>query len=487
MATVPSSRGGHRSAVSGWLRFPLLAEAIAAPSLVLPGAAEPLSYAEEIEGFAVAWFQAGLPVPHDYRNADAQPSDERIRAYQLVWGKGHGVALIGIVPFSLATVCDEHASAPLADPRQHLPRHILSSSLFRVGAVALFPVAMQLLPLVFAHCNGFEFWGADLSLEEVRRPTLHLAANWADSLMAGAAAVTFKVGSYLEGGSVHAAPLSLVPPPSQVVRDSAQRHRRLRTGAAFLWLIVAALRGTPIGDMAAQTVSACSAWRGPSAVPPNHGSGDFSSGVGGIHPLINRPAGLPTAPSSLDAARQRAIYEGKMLRRAHLADHGPLRDAFQAWADRISPPELADIPPDLMSNLPAFCDDRLDEVAFAPIVQPLSQPWLPRMPNQRPAPRNRCPRRAIDLMPHSIKWLVERWTNRTFADLRCIRDHGEDCERSRPRPLVVAQSQLYPWGTRIRVGFSPVTTGVWSRPRLLSAAAAHPKHRFLSPSTPGVS
>jgi len=91
---------------------------------------------------------------------------------------------------------------------------------------------------------------------------------------------------------------------------------------------------------------------------------------------------------------------------------------------------------------------RLSRPSF---VQPLKQAWLPRLPNQnqRPIPRGRCPRKALDLMPQSTRWKVERWTNRTFSDLRCIRDRGEDCERSRPPPLVISQSELYPWARGI--------------------------------------
>jgi hypothetical protein len=48
-------------------------------------------------------------------------------------------------------------------------------------------------------------------------------------------------------------------------------------------------------------------------------------------------------------------------------------------------------------------------------------------------------------MPRVTRWKVDRRINRTILDLRCIRDLGEDCERSRPPVLVVAQSELYPW------------------------------------------
>lgn len=52
-------------------------------------------------------------------------------------------------------------------------------------------------------------------------------------------------------------------------------------------------------------------------------------------------------------------------------------------------------------------------------------------------------------MPRVTRLKVERWANRTVKDLRCIRDLGEECERSRPPVLIVAQSELYPWAQGI--------------------------------------
>jgi hypothetical protein len=102
-------------------------------------------------------------VPHDHRNRDAQPADQLTRDYQFVRGRGHGVTLAGVVPFSLSTVSEPIVHS-LLESRRSLPDQVHSASLFKAGAIAFFPVAMQLIPLVFAHCNGFEFWGADLSL-----------------------------------------------------------------------------------------------------------------------------------------------------------------------------------------------------------------------------------------------------------------------------------------------------------------------------------
>jgi hypothetical protein len=154
----------------------------------------------------------------------------------------------------------------------------------------------------------------------------------------------------------------------------------------------------------------------------------------------------------------RSVYHGDLLRKALLAQHGASRADSLAWADRILPPDLEDTPTQLLDSFPGFSDARFDEVPFpgfsdarfdevplSLIVEPLAQPWLPRLPNQRAAPAGSCPRGAFDLMPRATRWKVECGINRTVEDLRCIRDRGEDCERSRPPVLIVAQSELYRW------------------------------------------
>jgi hypothetical protein len=48
------------------------------------------SYLEVCEEFALNWSRRGYPVPHDYDNADAQPSSDAERAYQWTRGRGRG-------------------------------------------------------------------------------------------------------------------------------------------------------------------------------------------------------------------------------------------------------------------------------------------------------------------------------------------------------------------------------------------------------------
>lgn len=63
-------------------------------------AAADLDYAVEIERFAAAWFDAGLPVPPDYAASDAQPVSQESRRYQAVRGRGDGRRVPGIIPTS---------------------------------------------------------------------------------------------------------------------------------------------------------------------------------------------------------------------------------------------------------------------------------------------------------------------------------------------------------------------------------------------------
>lgn len=85
---------------SSWARFPMLAAAIvAAVDEEVPHAGA-LDYSEEIERFAVSWYDAGLPVPADYAAPDAMPVSERDRGYQLQRGRGDGRRVHGVLPVS---------------------------------------------------------------------------------------------------------------------------------------------------------------------------------------------------------------------------------------------------------------------------------------------------------------------------------------------------------------------------------------------------
>ena len=69
--------------------LPGMADAIASHLAAAPKPAACL-YLREVEVMARRFFAAGLPVPHDYRNADARPSSSADREYLLRKGDGDG-------------------------------------------------------------------------------------------------------------------------------------------------------------------------------------------------------------------------------------------------------------------------------------------------------------------------------------------------------------------------------------------------------------
>lgn len=83
---------------SSWLRFPHLVAAVVAAGQVEVGPARAVSYLEQVELFAAAWYDRGLSVPSDYLNADARPSSLEACDYQKRRGRGDGRSVHGVVP-----------------------------------------------------------------------------------------------------------------------------------------------------------------------------------------------------------------------------------------------------------------------------------------------------------------------------------------------------------------------------------------------------
>ncbi|KAL3902638.1 MAG: hypothetical protein SGPRY_011984 [Prymnesium sp.] len=74
----------HRDVVdwrSSWTRFPNLCRAVAQAAAGDIDASNNPQYLLEIEEFAAAWFDEGLPVPYDYAAPDAQPALDADRLY----------------------------------------------------------------------------------------------------------------------------------------------------------------------------------------------------------------------------------------------------------------------------------------------------------------------------------------------------------------------------------------------------------------------
>ena len=424
-----------------WRPFPCTVDAVVRAERDTSATTSTPCFAELREQFAVAWHAAGLPVPADYEADDAQPRDEEARRYQSTRGKGDGRRPASTLPRSL-----RNGGAPVAT-FSSLELQMVSIAALSCNAFLLFFVAMQATPLVFAPLNGLEVIGAELHLPTHRRMALAIATRWADHAIADISS-TFLVGEYAGGARLLTSPIDHRPPELSVVRTPGERRRRLSLGTRFAWCTLAALAGTIAYDPAARALAACSALRCPvphlaDAVALGHRNlPRFDIGVFATRPMVDQIPDLPT--SSLAPAASMLL----MQRHARsLMDR--LRAAGDTesnhWADVIRPEELQDVPPDLLSHLPSFEDERLDQLMLTPPHVPPYRPRLRPKPLQRPIHVGRCPRSLTDLMlPRSARrWRT--WMDRTLADLVCIRDFGVDCDRNRPQLLVFGEQDLYEW------------------------------------------
>ena len=435
---------------SSWRRVPkLTALVVAAPLNPLDVEYSP-SFHELRERFAVAWHNAGLPVPYDYDlRDDALPLLAADREYLAVRGKGEQNKVVrSTVPRSLRGPVGVEAALVTFSPDE-LDLHQLDLREVTAQSIALCFVAMQTVPLVFAYLNGFTVLGATFSLPTPRGVGLAIATTWAERTLA-ASSSTFLAGEYEAGARLFATPTNYHPPAIDVVRTPAQRRDRLRAGATFAWCTLAALAGCVAYDPMARATAACAALRGPvsamadAAIFGHPLLSSFSIGSFASAPIVDLPDPFQFAPSSLEAALSadwRAARELKE-RLLELAVEDP---DLGLWAEKIQPPQLQDIPDGFLETLPNFDDPRLAAKAFVPDYQP---PLLPRLlprPNQSPLGSQPCARSVFDLMPDPTARRVRTWLYRALDDLVCIRDYGIDCERKPPATMVVGPADLYPW------------------------------------------
>lgn len=432
---------------SSWARFPSLVSAVTRVASLEPG--ETPVYEEEIERFAVAWHDAGHPVPAGYRSPAALPPDEESRAYQWTRGRGDGRRVDGVVPFSRRA---QWATQAISSTPEHVASLFTidtARSLFDlVDCMCLIFVCMQSIPLVYCHVNGFTLLGMQASMSAAQR--LRIAAAAAETMLEGAGRITYLAGRFNEGrgASVYVTPTSFSPPQSSIVRSAAERRRRRHAGFSFLWLTLGALAGTQSADAAGRAIWATQALRTEvgafsEAAAPGQG-GVFRFGATSIESVVDRPADLRQAPSSADRILERGVYEGGLLRDLLLEQHD---DYLGDWAAQMEPPPLAELPLGLLEQVPTFDDARFDDLPFASIAPPPRLAKLPRMPPQQPLPPEApvCIRAPQELMPPHVWRRVHRWLNQTLYDLICIRDLGDACERNRPKVLVVGPGDLYVW------------------------------------------
>ena len=433
---------------SSWQRFPqLVAAVVAAPPAADSSTSDTPSFIQLRERFAVAWHQAGLPVPHDYEADDAQPTTAADREYQQVRGRGDGRAVVSVVPRSLreALVTAPPIASHLSSDEE---RAIDLRSVTRATVLLCF-VTSQTVPLVFAALNGFSFLGADFVLPVARAPALAIATRWAENAIS-AASSTFLVGEYKGAARLFTSPIDYNPPVADTVRTPSQRRARVKAGAIFAWCTLAALAGCIAHDPASRAVAACSALRGPvsaladSALLGHARLASFSVGMLSAVPIVDVPDGLPVTSSPLESALREDWYFARLLK-DKLFDLGTEDPDLGFWADTIRPPQLQDVPSSMLNNLPTYDDARLDALEFVPDHVPPRLPRLKIKPAQPPLPPGICARSIFDLMPDRPARRIRSWLHLTLTDLICMRDHGADCERNPPGTLVVARAELYPW------------------------------------------
>ena len=376
---------------------------------------------------------------------------------QLVAGKALRRAALHLPPAAV-TAASESGSEPDstdasdAEPMEVDPAPaqapVLDVRAASSAAVVLIFVSVLMQPFVFAHLNGFTIYGAEFPAIESRPSCLAAAQKWAN-LAVGGGALAFMAGEYVGGARVMVAPLDLHPPEEQLVRAPAQRRARLAAGATFLWCTLAALAGTPIGDVAARAIVATESFVKPGAILadfPSDGDGlVFRFGAMPTTSVLARP--LLDRVDSPPAWRALALDArwGTMLRDALVgAGDDPL---LAGWADRICPIARDEISDALMARLPGFADAGLENQPFGPVYRPLVTPWLPLPPPQRPASPDApaCIASPYEMMTEETQKRVKDWLAHTLQDLVRVRDSPPDAHRDRPRPLAVGQQGLHPW------------------------------------------
>lgn len=433
-------RDRHRSS---WLRFPRLVQAVRdAPDAI----EEPRPcYRRITEAFAIQWAEH-FPLPHDYANEDAQPTSVEARAYQFARGAGDGRRFDGIEPHSLCErrlrrrLLGRSFSSDIAGDGQWTWQPFPHSA----ASVLLVFVAMLQVPLVLAATDGVRVLGA--SFEGPRSSVVELASRWAARVSNGLVASAFLAGELEGGRRLVVAPLPHIPPGDLLARQPNERRRLALRGIAFAWLALAALAGCPSQFLSSLAVTTLSALRSPIARLqdrlPALAGGHFASGAFAAQSIANPALDIARESLTFSAAERRDTFYSRLLVRAlrHAAGDDP---DLHFWADQVQPPPLAEVPEGLLGEAPLFDDDRLDALPFSALAPIPELPWWPRLPLQPPPPRDFCPHSPRELLLPQTRVKVDRWMQRTLADLVCIRDLGTRCERTaRPSAIAIGQSEL---------------------------------------------
>ena len=441
---------------SSWSHYPHMTAALA-QGLLLHGSCEPLVFAQEVQRFAEAWHDAGLPVPHDYLNPDGRPTAEQERAYQR--GKGDGRRVEGVDPRATPSrvVATAHSSFAGAPDGRLGPRHLTELKALSASSVVLMLVSTLLQPLVLASLDGMRVLGAELPAHLARTGApLKIAQSWAATLGGTVVATTtFLVGRYADGPRVAVTPLEYCPPRWSIVRTPEQRARRHRSGVLMAWCTLTALAGTIVADPVARAFAHVGSFVRPvdqlaDAADLIGGGGmpTFTFGAMSAASMVRAPilqAGI-SPPGWL--VMRKEVHEAKLIVDALLECEGRHSEYMAEWANLVKPPDLADIPPELLDALPSFEDEYISTYPFTRAYVPPVTSWLPRRPPQPERP-GRCPTSAADLLLDRCKGRIERWLTSCFEHLKCTERGDDDCQPLRPHPLVVGQACLHGWARGI--------------------------------------
>ena len=453
---------------SSWGRHPKMCTALARwlGQPVVENA--PPSQVEELHVFMRAWHAAGLPLPEYCGALLGESPSEETRVYQGARGCGDGRRPPG-QPLPAAPGTHLPSQPDARQDRPSLTRwavdsphlHLSVAQLTR-SCVCVFYVCYCAQPLILAHARGLRLLGVDLGDSAPRGAPLEVARHMASSSM-GIAALAMLAGRFTNGPELAVVPVER-PSLAETLFASARRQRTAaRAGHDFCWLRLDALRSTPVYELAFKAVLSLAVLAAPLAsglhyLHPRHGSTGTTAAFGS-YAIGRAEAGAvavePRWPSSsaVDPVAALALCAtwGEQLASALLAAGGAEAPYLADWAERIRPLPASELPPDLLSNLPTFDDARLDAAPLPPIDPPLVTSWVPRMPSQ-PASVH-CPQSPLDLYRPAARARIQarmgEWLRLTLADLECVRDLGDGCDRIRPRPIAIGAEGMFDWSRDI--------------------------------------
>ena len=455
---------------STWANNPHMCDALAGAELVEDAFPPVLSFAAVILAFAKAWEADGLPVPGDYANADAQPTDPDFRKYvQEQRGVGDGRAvykpcsvqdvppipvLLGAgdplarqEPMELGAPagdmsvsmevddCDDprlrsllyHARVAGEAERNLQDPPFVDCQLAAAASALLVFTCVLISPVVLAHVNGFSVVGFELPPDTPRSATANSIQRFCNRVHQGASILSFMVGEYSNGHRLFTAPVEVRPREAGVCRTKSHRLKLLASGATLVWCALAALAGTPAYDCAARALLAAGAFTGPtelladaSLLPGSDETVIFSIGKMRETAVIKRPLLADEAcPAPWRAVMLGHAWE-QSLRTALEKASSSLLDG---WLDAFKPLPLGEIPAKLWSSLDDWSDSRLDTYPLPKVSVPHVTPWRPLPPRQAALPREApaCPQ-VQDLYLEEGWSRMQQWFESARLDMVDIQE-----------------------------------------------------------------